>query len=71
MPTSLNTNVMYKTQSLPDSLPVPNQWEGGDAPLRYLIHGAPGIDQQLISWALDTLKKSGQPTKVKTGPIAF
>ena len=35
------------------------------------LMGAPKTDMQLIRWALDALRKSRRPTKVKTGKEAF
>jgi hypothetical protein len=33
--------------------------------------GAPGTDMELIEQTFDALRKSGRPTKVKTGTAAF
>ena len=35
------------------------------------LMGAPGTDMQLLKWIIDSLHKSGRPTKVKTGKVAF
>ena len=35
------------------------------------LMGAPGTDVRLLEWVLDCLRKSGRPTKVKTGKLAF
>ncbi|KAH8587274.1 amidase signature domain-containing protein [Bisporella sp. PMI_857] len=40
-------------------------------PLVVSFMGAPGTDMELIQWTLYGLRKSGRPTKVKTGKMAF
>ncbi|KAK2737897.1 hypothetical protein FQN57_007348 [Myotisia sp. PD_48] len=40
-------------------------------PIVVSLMGSPGSDSQVLDWALSVLHKSGRPTKVGTGPLAF
>ncbi|CAG8951778.1 hypothetical protein HYFRA_00005582 [Hymenoscyphus fraxineus] len=40
-------------------------------PMVVSLMGGPGRDQELLTWTLDALQKSGRPTQVKTGRTAF
>ncbi|CAG8984104.1 hypothetical protein HYALB_00010605 [Hymenoscyphus albidus] len=40
-------------------------------PMVVSLMGRPGRDQELLTWTLDALQKSGRPTQVKTGRTAF
>lgn len=33
--------------------------------------GAPGSATRLLEWVIENLRKSGRPTKVKAGKLAF
>lgn len=33
--------------------------------------GAPGSDTRFLEWVIDNLRKSGRPTKVEAGKLAF
>ena len=40
-------------------------------PMVVSLMGAPGTDMRLLEWIIDSLQKSGRPTKVKSGKVAF
>ncbi|KAI1131680.1 amidase signature domain-containing protein [Nemania abortiva] len=40
-------------------------------PIVVSLMGAPGADLRLLQWTLEALKKSGRPTKAKTGKSVF
>jgi hypothetical protein len=40
-------------------------------PIVVSLMGAPGTDSHLLDWVFDALQRSGRPTKVKTGSLAF
>ena len=59
--------------SLVTQLPYQSRITGKEEKLPMVVSllGAPGTDNRLLEWTIDSLRKSGRPLEVKTGKVAF